>query len=101
MELELGLQITLIGISIVFIALFALIGVVKIPQLLLGQFGEKKEGLATRPAPTFPEKGIPPQHLAAIAAAIAALDHSYRINAIEILGNENWERSRFTEITSL
>lgn len=100
MELELGLLITLIGMLIVFATLYVLSEVLKIPKFFVGPVTAKREKPLAQPAnPHNP--GIPPQHLAAIAATIAALDQPYQITAIEVQSNDNWERSRYTEITSL
>lgn len=101
MELELGLLITLIGMAIVFATLYVLAGVLKIPKFIVGSATAKKKKPILTPAIPPPNPGIPPQHLAAMAAAIAALDQPYRITAIELQSNENWERSRYTDITSL
>lgn len=99
MEIGLGLEITLIGMVVVFSTLLVLMGVVTIPRLLTSLFNKKQEVLVQ--VEEEPIADIPPQHLAAIAAAVAMMGESYRVKAIEVLGNDNWERSRYTEITSL
>lgn len=101
MELELGLLITLIGMLIVVATLFILGEVLRIPKFFVGPATAKKEEPIVTPATPSINPDIPPQHLAAIAAAIAAMDQPYRVVAIKVLSNENWERSRYTEITSL
>lgn len=101
MDLNLGLLITAIGIGIVFVTLFVLAETIKVPQRIFAIFEKKKEVPAPQPATPAQKMDIPPQHLAAIAAAIAALEQPYRIKVIEVVGNENWERSRYTDITSL
>ncbi|HOC07217.1 MAG: hypothetical protein ACOX21_07045 [Bacillota bacterium] len=93
MEIGFGLVITLIGMVVVFLTLTLLLVIVGLPKVFL-----RKEKPQVEPA--IPE-GIPPQHIAAIAGALAMLDGSYRIKIIEIIGNENWERSRYTDIATL
>lgn len=101
MELNLGLLITAIGMIIVFATLYALAEIIIIPKWIVSLYEKrKKKEPAPQPAIPAPNADIPPQHLAAIAAAIAALDQPYQIKVIEVLGNENWERSRYTDITS-
>lgn len=101
MQISLGLLVTAIGMGAVFSTLFVLAEILKIPKRLVSLLGKKKEEPAPQPAIPAPKMDIPPQHLAAIAAAIAALEQPYRIKVIEVVGNENWERSRYTDITSL
>ena len=96
MELGLGLQVTLIGMVIVFATLYALSLAIKIPRIAMG-----RPNKAEQPKHILEVQGVQLEHQVVIAAAIAALDRSYRIAAIEVAGNENWEQSRYTEITSL
>lgn len=98
MELNLGLQITLIGMAIVFITLYVLAQVIRIPQFF---FSPKAPQAEEQPQPPAESVGIPAAHLAAIAAAVSSLDPAYRVSAISVRGNENWEQSRYTEIASL
>lgn len=99
MEIGFGLVITLIGMVVVFLTLTVLMGVVRIPRAVSGLSRRKK---SAEIAPAESEAaGIPPQHIAAIAAAVAMLGSEYRVRAIEIIGNDNWERSRYTEIITL
>lgn len=96
MELGLGLQVTLIGMGIVFATLYVLALVIKIPAFL----STKKVSQDHRSL-SQPNTEIPGPHLAAIAAAIASFAEPYRIKEIEVLANANWERGRYTEFTSL
>ncbi|HOB35794.1 MAG TPA: OadG family protein [Bacillota bacterium] len=101
MDLQLGLLITVIGMGIVFASLFALAEIIKIPKVLVSPKVSGKEVHVAQSDSPSRETTIPPQHIAAIAAVVAALDQPYRIRVIDVLGNENWERSRYTDITSL
>lgn len=97
MELGLGLQITLIGMVTVFATLYLLAEVIKLPQIFFRVKDKNTEGKGEVPAK---EAGIPPHHLAAIAGVVASLAKPRRIQTIRIQANENWEQSRYTEITS-
>ncbi|MDD4658861.1 MAG: OadG family protein [Eubacteriales bacterium] len=99
MEIGFGLVITLIGMAVVFLTLVALMGIVRIPSAISG-LSQKKQPPALAPAKSEGAE-IPPQHMAAIAAAVAMLGASYRVRTIEIIGNDNWERSRYTDIATL
>jgi len=100
MEIGLGLEITLIGMVVVFSTLLVLMGVVTIPRLITSLLTKRNQEVPIQ-VEEEPAADIPPQHLAVIAAAVAMMGESYRVKAIEVLGNDNWERSRYTEITSL
>jgi hypothetical protein len=100
MDYILSLQIALIGILVVFVTLAILNGLLEIPQLVVRLRNRNKQPVQEAPDQSILE-GIPPQHLAVIAAAIASLGDSYRIKTIEVSRNQNWERCRYTEITTL
>ncbi|HBI57093.1 MAG TPA: hypothetical protein DG577_02335 [Firmicutes bacterium] len=99
MEIGFGLVITLIGMVVVFLTLVVLMGIVRIPSAV------SRLSQIKRPQESVPVESdgaeIPPQHIAAIAAAVAMLGASYRVRTIEIIGNDNWERSRYTDIATL
>lgn len=96
MELGQGLVITLIGMAVVFLTLIVLMSVVQLPKGLLSLFG-KRSPKSQQLSSDLPQT-IPPQHIAAISAAISALGLG-RLNKITLIGNENWENNRYTEIT--
>ena len=98
MDFTLSLQIAFIGILVVFTTLLLLMVVIQLLQIL----ATKKNTATTTVEQSQPiqEANIPPQHLAAIAAAISMLDQPYRIKSIAVQSNENWERSRYTDITT-
>lgn len=93
MEIGFGLVITLIGMVVVFLTLTLLMLTVHFPKIFSPR--GKPHNSASTPV------GIPAEHIAAIAGALAMLEGSYRIRVIEIIGNENWERSRYTDIATL
>jgi len=95
-----SLQIALIGIFVVFVTLAILQGLLEIPQLIVRLRSRSKQPVEEAPAQSQSE-GIPPEHLAVIAAAVASLGDSYRIKTIVVSRNKNWERCRYTEITTL
>ncbi|MDD2283104.1 MAG: OadG family protein [Eubacteriales bacterium] len=99
MEIGFGLVITLIGMAVVFLTLVALMGIVRIPGAVSRLFQIKRP----RESVLVESDGAetPPQHIAAITAAVAMLGASYRVRTIEIIGNDNWERSRYTDIATL
>jgi len=99
MEIGFGLVITLIGMVVVFLTLVALMFIVRIPSAAT-RLSRKKQAPAAALAEPDAAR-IPPQHIAAIAATVAMLDSSYRVRTIEIIGNDNWERSRYTEVSTL
>lgn len=90
-----SLQIALIGILVVFTTLFTLQLLLQVPRLFT-----KAKVSPVQPQVKQAESSIPPEHLAVIAAAVSMLG-GYRVKTIEISGNENWERCRYTDIARL
>jgi len=101
MDLSLGLQITLIGVMGVFTTLLVLLGVVQIPHLFFKLTEARKQEVKIEPRASEGSPGIPTEHLAVIGAAVAMMGTRYRISAIEVTINENWERCRYTENITL
>lgn len=99
MDIVLGLEITLIGMGVVFTTLLVLMGIILLPRLFSRKTAGKKSESANGKSETISQDQIPHGHLVVIAAAVAAMGQSYQIRTIEIAGNENWQRSRFTENT--
>lgn len=99
MEIGFGLVITLIGMTVVFLTLMVLMFTVRIPSAI-SRLPQKKQPPSIAPAESDGSE-IPPQHMAAIAAAVAMLGTPNRVRTIEIIGNDNWERSRYTDIATL
>jgi len=103
MDLVRGLEVTLIGMLVVFATLVLLQGVIILIGLssrLLNRDSKQDKPAAKPAAPKPAENAIPPEHLAAIAAAVAMMGQVYRIRTIEAVCPENWERSRYTDIKS-
>lgn len=98
MDINLALEITLVGMGVVFSTLLILMGIVLLFRLFSGLNSTRKEPDNLAPETATPAE-IPSQHLAVIAAAVTAMGSGYRIRTIEIIGNDNWERSRFIENT--
>lgn len=97
MDINLAVEITLVGMGVVFSTLLILMGVVLLFRIFSGN-STRKEPDHQAPEPAAPA-GISSQHLAVIAAAVTAMGSGYRIKTIDIIGNDNWERSRFIENT--
>ena len=93
-----SLQIALTGILVVFVTLIFIQGLLEIPQFLKRFGGKNKDDLERE---SLDPEEIPAETLVVIAAAVAMMDKPYRIKTIEVSGNENWERYRYTENTTL
>jgi hypothetical protein len=98
MQFGFGVVITLLGITVVSLTLALLMLIISLPRLFLPKGSTEKATVSS--APIYPV-GIPPEHIAAIAGALAMLGGAYRIRTVKIIGNENWERSRYTDIATL
>lgn len=97
MDLGWSMQIALVGIGVVFATLLALQLVLTVPRWLAGIAANLKQSAGK----TEEEQKIPPEHVAAIAAAVAMLGGCHRIRAIRPAIGPNWEHSRYTNINSV
>lgn len=93
-----SLVITGMGVSVVFITLLALQAFLHLMNLALGQ--RPASSKAAEELNTSVDEGIPPQHVAAIAGALAILNQGYRIKTIEIVSPTHWEQSRYQDFTA-
>ena len=92
-----GITLTIVGIGVVFLALYFLDLVIRLTGLLLGAFRKEKAPAAEQPAPAqVPATDATESELAAVMAAVAAaLTEPVRIHHIRMLRDEQqaaWSR---------
>jgi|SRR5690554_1112713 len=99
MDLGFALQVTLMGFTGVVLVLVVLMVVLNVPHYV-SKMGEGRKERRPQPQQQAVVSEIPHEHLAAISAAVAMLDGAYRVRTIEVVSNDNWERCRYTDITT-
>ncbi|MTI94522.1 MAG: hypothetical protein FH749_03400 [Firmicutes bacterium] len=94
--MELAFQIAAIGVGVVFMTLLMLNCALWVLKRLATDPEKKNEPLTASEA-SVEADSIPPEHVAIIAGAIAAQNPGYRIRAIKVAPNSNWQQSSLTD----